>query len=603
MEAARIGLGPNNLHLLCNTNKLSLFPRRLLQHNAFSSKNPLKHGLSLRVRATTESSSGDLESTRPLANFPPSFWGDYFLSVHVDESKFDALATEIESVMQPKVRVRLLSPDSGDKEKIRLIHLLISLGIAHYYENEIEEILDHAFKNLDALIKDECDLETIAIMFEVFRLYRHKMSCDAFDRFKGEDGRLKESLGTDIRGMLQLYEAAHLRASSEDIMEEALSFTRNHLESLAKSASPHLSKHIQKQLYIPRYLCSEIVVAREYISFYEQEEGHDETLLKFAKLNFNFCQLTYVKELKDITKWWSDLDFATKLPFVRNRCVEIYLAGLALYVEPRYSVGRVYAAKLTMLLTCVDDICDAYATVPEVASLVDAFQRWDLSTIEELPSYMRIIYREVLGYVEEIDREMRARGRSQSVQPTIDECKSLVIAYLEIAKWARAGHVPSFDEYMKVGLLTAGMDDLAAYGYIAMHDDCDEKQLIEWFYSKPKIIQALSSYFRIQNDIASFEVEMGRGEVANGVNCYMKQYGVTKEEAVEEMGKMAEESYKIMMNEFMVSNITMPRQIVVRIINIARVIAVYYREGEGFTYPDGTLKDRLASLFIKPIPL
>lgn len=34
---------------------------------------------------------------------------------------------------------------------------------------------------------------------------------------------------------------------------------------------------------------------------------------------------------------------------------------------------------------------------------------------------MRIIYREVLGYVEEIDREMRARGRSQSVQPTIDE--------------------------------------------------------------------------------------------------------------------------------------------------------------------------------------
>lgn len=86
MEAARIGLGPNNLHLLCNTNKLSLFPRRLLQHNAFSSKNPLKHGLSLRVRATTESSSGDLESTRPLANFPPSFWGDYFLSVHVDES-------------------------------------------------------------------------------------------------------------------------------------------------------------------------------------------------------------------------------------------------------------------------------------------------------------------------------------------------------------------------------------------------------------------------------------------------------------------------------------------------------------------------------------
>ena len=93
-----------------------------------------------------------------------------------------------------------------------------------------------------------------------------------------------------------------------------------------------------------------------------------------------------------------------------------------------------------------------------------------------------------------------------------------MIAYLEIAKWARAGHVPSFDEYMKVGLLTAGMDDLAAYGYIAMHDDCDEKQLIEWFYSKPKIIQALSSYFRIQNDIASFEVR----RLNNSDNYYLR---------------------------------------------------------------------------------
>ena len=35
-----------------------------------------------------------------------------------------------------------------------------------------------------------------------------------------------------------------------DIMDEALSFTRNHFESLAKSASPHLSGHIPKHLLI-----------------------------------------------------------------------------------------------------------------------------------------------------------------------------------------------------------------------------------------------------------------------------------------------------------------------------------------------------------------
>ncbi|VVA98711.1 unnamed protein product [Arabis nemorensis] len=46
---------------------------------------------------------------------------------------------------------------------------------------------------------------------------------------------------------------------------------------------------------------------------------------------------------------------------------------------------------------------------------------------------------------------------------------------------------------------------------------------------------------------------MSRGEVANGVNCYMKQHGVTKQAAVEEMRKMERENYKIIMEEFMTS--------------------------------------------------
>ena len=47
--------------------------------------------------------------------------------------------------------------------------------------------------------------------------------------------------------------------------------------------------------------------------------------------------------------------------------------------------------------------------------------RWDLGAIEELPSYMRIIYQSVLKTVEDIDLEMKARGKFGSLQPTIDE--------------------------------------------------------------------------------------------------------------------------------------------------------------------------------------
>ncbi|VVA97632.1 unnamed protein product [Arabis nemorensis] len=98
-----MGFGLGNLSQihtfpLCLKSNLCVFPRRLLQNHTLSRK-PAKHNL-LCVKATTESSC-DLESTRPLIQFSPSFWGDHFLSVPFDDSEFDSLDREIESVMKP----------------------------------------------------------------------------------------------------------------------------------------------------------------------------------------------------------------------------------------------------------------------------------------------------------------------------------------------------------------------------------------------------------------------------------------------------------------------------------------------------------------------
>jgi hypothetical protein len=558
------------------------------------------------VKATTKSStSDDLESGRPSILFSPSIWGDYFLSVSVDDSEFDDIAREIESVMKPYVRDRLISSHNSNKDKIRLIHLLISLGISYYFESEIEMILNKAFEELDMIIAEEDDLETISIMFEVFRLYQHKMSCDSFVRFKGEDGRLKESLVGDVRGMLQLYQAAHLGTPSDQyIMEEAKSFTRNHLESLVESTTipPHFSSHIRDALYIDRYHNMEILVARKYISFYEQEEGHDLTLLKFGKLSFNYCRLHYIQELKTLTKWWKDQDIPSNLPCVRDRIVETYFPTLGLYFEPRFSLGRIIIAKMTIIVVALNDVCDSYATYPEAKSLIDSLQRWDIEAIDELPNYSRIVLRLILETIGEIEREMKPRGRSASVQHTIDETKSLGRAYLALSKWASEGYMPTFDEYMEVGEVTGGMDDFALYSFIAM-EDCDEKPLYEWFDSKPKILQALSVLYRINNDIVTYEREMSKGEVVNGVNSYMNQHGVTKEEAVEELRKMARDNYKIVMEELLTIT-DVPRPVLVRCLNLARLFDVFCKHGnDEFTYPHGNLKDLITSIFIHPIPV
>lgn len=125
-----------------------------------------------------------------------------------------------------------------------------------------------------------------------------------FKRFIEDDEKFKRYLINDFKGMLSFYEALHFRTTTDYILDEALSFTWSHLEPIATGqlASPgHISRLIQKALHIPQHMNIEALVAREYISFYEQEDNHDDTLLKLAKLNFKFLQLHYFQELKTIT--------------------------------------------------------------------------------------------------------------------------------------------------------------------------------------------------------------------------------------------------------------------------------------------------------------
>ncbi|WZZ31814.1 LOW QUALITY PROTEIN: hypothetical protein YC2023_015215 [Brassica napus] len=128
MEAARMCFGPKTLPHLCNgahlyiPTKLSLF-----LHNKVSlSRRATKHKLLL------------CGYDRPLTHFAPSLWRDHFLSAPLDYS-----------------------------ERICLIHLLVNLGTSHYFEKEIEEIIDQAFLNLDSLFEEENSLEITAIMFVV----------------------------------------------------------------------------------------------------------------------------------------------------------------------------------------------------------------------------------------------------------------------------------------------------------------------------------------------------------------------------------------------------------------------------------------------------
>lgn len=49
--------------------------------------------------------------------------------------------------------------------------------------------------------------------------------------------------------------------------------------------------------------------------------------------------------------------------------------------------------------------------------------RWDIEAIEDLPSYVQIIFRNLWEIIQDIEREMSSLGRHCGVKPTIDEVR------------------------------------------------------------------------------------------------------------------------------------------------------------------------------------
>jgi (-)-germacrene D synthase len=123
-----------------------------------------------------------------------------------------------------------------------------------------------------------------------------------FNKFKDEQRNFNEKLTTDVEGMLSLYEASHMMIHGEDILEEALSFTSTHLESIATQLSPFLATQVKYSLRQALHKNLPRLEARRYISIYEQDPSHDEILLTLAKLDFNLLQSLHQKEFGNVSK-------------------------------------------------------------------------------------------------------------------------------------------------------------------------------------------------------------------------------------------------------------------------------------------------------------
>ncbi|KAK8589107.1 hypothetical protein V6N12_023513 [Hibiscus sabdariffa] len=125
-----------------------------------------------------------------------------------------------------------------------------------------------------------------------------------FNKFKDDEGNFSKSLTSDVKGLLELYEAAHLRVHGEDILREALVFTIAHLELVKAGGIVEypLSALVSSALYQPIRKVLPRLEARRFIAVYQDDASHDKTLLKFAVLDFNLLQNSHKEELCKLSR-------------------------------------------------------------------------------------------------------------------------------------------------------------------------------------------------------------------------------------------------------------------------------------------------------------
>ncbi|XP_031106764.1 (-)-germacrene D synthase-like [Ipomoea triloba] len=542
-------------------------------------------------------------SGRRSVTYHPSVWGDYFLAYDSQLTEIDPLEEREVQQLKEEVRKAFIAAPPASLEKLELIDKIQRLGVDYHFENEIEASIRHIFENYDDCNKedDENNLYIVALRFRLLRQEGHHISCGVFEKFLDKNGKFKDSLANDVEGMLSLYEAAYLGVHGETILDEALTFTTGHLESMLPGLNKLAAAQVTHALKMPLRRTLPRVGAREYMPIYQQDQTHNEVLLRFAKLDFNLLQKVHQRELSGITRWWKDLDVPKTLPFARDRLAECYFWILGIYFEPQYHFSRRITTQIISLCSILDDLYDVYGTHDELQLFTNAIQRFDTSASNEVPQYLKKLYLTILATTTEMEEVMAKENKLFHVAYAIGEMKKSVRAYHQEFMWFYTKHVPTFEEYLKVSLATTCYMTLATTSLVGM-GDIVTKEVLDWITSEPLAIKANCSICRLMDDIIGHEFEQERGHVVSAVECYTKEYNVSEQEAYVEIEKLISKAWKDL-NQECLHPTPVPMKVLLRIMNLTRVIFLLYKDKDNYTFSQVKLKYFINTILVQPVTI
>ncbi|XP_057538369.1 (3S,6E)-nerolidol synthase 1-like [Amaranthus tricolor] len=496
-------------------------------------------------------------------------------------------------VKKMKETMEYKSVEGNEMEELIMIDAIQRLGLECYFRDEIFATLEKWSQMGD----DSDVLHDVALRFRLLRQAGYDVTAENFGKFKDKDGRYKQELSKDVKGLMSLYEASELRINGDQILDEAADFARNMLMGILRTANKSESVVIRNTLKNPYHKSLPRLTAKNQLHNFEGHvNGLHECLGRpvwvkemqdLARIDHSLAQIQLQNEICQVSRWWKEVGMGKILEHARNQPIKWHMWSWVALTGPDMADLRTELTKPISFIYVIDDIFDVYGKPDQLALFTDAVKRWEYQNIIGLPDYMKVCLKTLYDTTDEMSHKIFIRHGWNPKQCFQNAWAELCDAFLVEGKWFAKGHLPTTEEYLKNGIVSSGVYVVYVTLFSLLGEAInDHKNMHLLSKSHPQIVHFTGTLLRLWDDLGSAKDEDQEGHDGSFVACYRNEHhGSSDENARECVFKMISNAWKSL-NEECLSNSPFSQDFKTAFLNLARMIPIMYNYDDNHRLPN-----------------
>ncbi|XP_074272091.1 (3S,6E)-nerolidol synthase 1-like isoform X2 [Silene latifolia] len=498
--------------------------------------------------------------------------------ITVENYQLEEQVQKIKQIMARKLK------ECCHVQELVIIDAIQRLGLEYYFRYEIRDALRKYYGRFITM-EGGRGLHDTSLCFRLLRQQGYNVSSDTFSKFMDKDGQFKQEFEKDIKGLINLFEASHLKLPGDHILDYAGDFSQNLLSNF-DNLEPFEASIIQNTLSLPYHKSLPRFMAMDFLQNFElsMKLFHDyrgdcqwmEEVSNLARIHITRDQITIKQEIDEICRWWEELRLPEELKLARSEPVKWHMWSVACLPGPNMAELRLALTKAISFIYIIDDIFDIYGTHEELTLFTETVNRWDIASFDKLPDYMIICLRELYDITNEISNIIYAKHGTNPKYHLKKVWAEFCNACLVQSNWIASGYMPTTEVYMKNEIATTGSYIAHVHIFFLLGEVIKDPNFLS---SHPDLSSLAATILRLWDDLGSSKDEHQTHD-GSVIDCYMNEHeGSSPESARQYVLAMIPDAWS-RLNETLVSPSPFSADYKAAITNFARIVPIMYKYDE-----------------------